>query len=378
MILFLSLVSYETSAQATYEVWTTDTENDQVEKKIIFKGIDLVYNLEFKDAKTVFQGVIQRNPEHPTGYFYDGMIIWWKIMIDMENKSYDKLFESKMQKVIDICDNILLKDRNNYDALFFKGASLGFRGRLLANRKSWIKAAADAKSSLPIVDRLKRIKENNEDVKFGLGLYNYYVGALPEKYPFLKPMTVFLPKGDKLKGINQLKEASRKAEFASTEAIYFLSKIYYTFEKDYRQAHLYAKQLHQLYPKNTFFYEYMARTAYSSGQLNESYNLYKSLLEEINTKNLKSNDHIRRKIYFYLGKIEFYKNNCKQALSYLEQSLEITTKMKRETSYYDAYGYLEVGKMYDCLGKRKIALSYYQKVLNIENILNIQNLLVIT
>ncbi len=371
LLLVFACVNTHLYAQVTFESWSDDNNDRKNEEKIIKRGIDHIYNLEFDKANTLFKKIILKYPERPIGFFYDGMVTWWKIMIDIHNEKYDDIFSKKMDIVIDKCDQKLLRDRSDYEALFYKSAALGFRGRLRANRKKWLKAASDAKDALPLVDRLKRIEADNHDVKFGLGIYNYYADAIPQKYPFLKPITLFLPKGDKQKGINQLIESSNKAKYASTEATYFLSKIYFGFEKDYRKANLYAKKLHNLYPKNTFFYEYLARTYYNKRNFKQAQNIYKQLLMDINGEKLTYNDHILRKVYFYLGKISSYNRDHKTALSYFIESDIASSKIKYDNStFYCVHSKLEIGKMYDVIGKREKAKKYYQKVINLDDVAN--------
>lgn len=369
-LLFINtLDTTDLNAQQKYEKWSFEKKDKHIEHQAIKKGIDYIYNLQFVKAKQLFSKIISKHPNHPVGYFYDGMVDWWKIMIDLPNEKYDEVFEKKMDLVIEKCDHILLRDRNNYEGVFYKCAALGFRGRLRANRKKWIKAAGDAKDALPLVERLKNLKTENNDVKFGLGLYNYYADAIPEKYPVLKPITVFLPKGNKQKGIQQLIYASKNATYASTEALYFLSKIYFSFEKNYLKANEFVKKLHHRYPKNTFFYEYLARTYYSKGDLIKALTLYQELLSKIENNDLVSNEYIVQKAHFFIGKIYQYKSMYHKAVYQFEKCEAIS--LKRDVKYitfYDAHCLLEKGKMYDMLNKREMAIKSYKQVLNKDDI----------
>ncbi|MCA2005117.1 MAG: hypothetical protein LDL01_04905, partial [Ignavibacterium sp.] len=140
----------------------------------IQQGIKQIYNIKFEDAEKTFRSLIADYPNHPAGRFFLAMIDWWKILLDVENESHDEIFFQKLEDVIFQCDQILKKDPGNVDALFFKGGSIGFRGRLRSLRESWLKAADDGREALPIVERAAKLDPNNLDVQLGFGIYNYY------------------------------------------------------------------------------------------------------------------------------------------------------------------------------------------------------------
>ena len=181
----------------SFSQWITTADFDSQAQR----GINAVYNLEFEKAEIEFSTLQKNYPSHPAGKFFLGMIDWWRILMDIDNESNDDKFLKEMDGVIDLCDSLLDVNENDISALFFKGGSLGFQGRLRANRNSWVKAANDGRRALPIVQRAYKIAPDNYDILLGIGIYNYYASTIPEKYPIVKPVMVFFPTGDKKKGI---------------------------------------------------------------------------------------------------------------------------------------------------------------------------------
>ncbi|MCK7516648.1 MAG: hypothetical protein MZV64_02440 [Ignavibacteriales bacterium] len=107
----------------------------------------------------------------------------------------------------------MIKILKDVDALFFKGGSIGFRGRLRAFRESWLKAADDGREALPIVEQASILDPGNLDVQLGFGIYNYYADVIPNQYPLLKPhMMIFFPDGNREKGIEQLSQYCTQRE----------------------------------------------------------------------------------------------------------------------------------------------------------------------
>ncbi len=188
---------------------------------LITTGIHQIYNIKFPDAEVTFRKVIANYPDHPAGRFFLAMIDWWRILLDLDNESNDELFFQKLEDVIYQCDQMLEQDPDNVDALFFKGGAIGFRGRLRAYRESWIKAADDGREALPIVERASELDPSNMDVQLGFGIYNYYASVIPNDYPFLKPLMIFFPSGDKEKGISQLNTTASNGKYAKYEASIF-------------------------------------------------------------------------------------------------------------------------------------------------------------
>ena len=137
--------------------------------------------------------------------------------------------------------NCLIKILKDVDALFFKGGSIGFRGRLRAFRESWLKAADDGREALPIVEEAASLDPNNMDVQLGFGIYNYYAAVIPNENPLIKPLMIFFPDGDKEKGIQQLKNTAFNGKFAKYEARYFLMTLYYRYENNALIADDYSK-----------------------------------------------------------------------------------------------------------------------------------------
>jgi len=273
---------------------------------LVNRGINQIYNIKFEEAGQTFNKLEQTYPKHPASKFFKAMIIWWEIILDQNNEEFDKIFEDKLEEVIDYCDDLLDEDKTNVDAIFFKGGALGFRGRLYSIRKEWFKAALDGKDALPLVYEAYEIDPANEDVKLGFGIYNYYAEAIPEKYPFIKPAMFFFPSGDKQKGIEQLKNAAENAKYAAIEAQFFLMNLYYQFEDDNKNALVYAEPLHEKFPDNPIFQKYVGRIFVKMGNYNKASVYFKDIKQKAEQNYAGYNDLLLREASYYLG-VEYIK-----------------------------------------------------------------------
>ena len=364
LCLFFALGPSESRAQ-----WLTDHDFDLHTKQ----GIDHVYNLEFEQAAEDFHQIIVTHQNHPAGYFFLAMIDWWKIMLDMDDESLDDAFLAKLDVVINKCDSMLDLNSDDVTALFFKGGALGFRGRLRANRGSWIKAANDGRLALPIVRRAFKIAPDNYDILLGMGIYNYYAEAIPEQYPIVKPLMFFFPSGNKKKGIEQLTTAAANAKYASVEAGYSLLQLNYTHERQYEKALEIAQKLFERYPKNVVFQRYIGRCYVSLGKWAEAHATFDDIVTRCHEAGgaVGYSDSAEREALYYLGVYAMNRGNYVAALEELHKCDEISQKVdKNGESGFMVMANLKLGFINDLLMKRDLALVHYNKVLGMKKFEN--------
>lgn len=330
-------------------------------------GIKQIYNIQFEEAETTFRRLIADYPEKPAGKFFLAMIDWWRILLDLENESYDDLFFQKLEDVIHECNLILKRDKNNLDALFFKGGSIGFRGRLRAIRESWIKAADDGREALPIVQSASKIDPENRDVMLGFGIYNYYADVIPNEYPLLKPLMIFFPGGNKEQGISQLRDVAFNGKYAKYEARYFLMTLYYTYEKDNFKAEEFAKLLTDDFPNNPTFERWRGRIAVRRGDNWTAKDVFSGVLRKIEEGYPGYSASAKREASYYVALFHFNSREADSALYYFKMCEENSLTLdKKEMSGFYINTILYLGMTYDLLGERNKAEEYYRKVLSVK------------
>ncbi len=341
--------------------------NDAKINALIDEGIRDTYNLEFNKADAAFNKVVQRYPSHPSGYFFLAMVEWWRILIDLEDESRDDRFHDMLDDVIDLCDDRLDRDERDIAGLFFKGGSIGFQGRLLANRKSWVSAATRGKEALPVVMDASEIAPKNADLAFGTGIYDYYAAVLPEKYSVLKPLMMFLPDGDKEQGIKALKHASQNARFANWEAMYFLMQVYYSSENKPSSALKYARKLHTEFPDNPVFHRYLGRIYIKLGNWQRASKVFAEIQKSVKKRKNGYNTKMHREALYYLGYNEMLEKNLNSAMKYFVECDRISRKIDEEPSGFMVMTNLRMGMTHDLMKQRNYAIKQYDKVLRMDD-----------
>lgn len=351
--------------------WISDSKIDS----ITIRGVEYIYNLKFDSAKIQFNQIIKKYPKHPSGHFFLAMVEWWRILINPEDKSHDEQYYQLLDKVIYICDELLKNNPNDVTALFFKGGSIGFRGRLRVHREQWLHAANDGRLAIPIVHQAYQLEPNNVDILLGMGIYNYYRDVIPEEYPFVKPFVIFFPKGDKMLGIQQLKQAAEKAKFANYEATYFLIQILLNYERKYSQALALAQKLYKKFPNNPVFHKYAGKLSVAVGKWEETKKIFSEIIYNYQNNQFGYNASYARDAYYHLGVYFMQFGNYEEALKNFYKCDELSRTLDTSgESIFMVMTNLRIGMIYDLQSKRDLAIMQYNKVLNMKSYQNSRDL----
>ena len=349
--------------------WRTSAQwiDDPVVEGHLQKGIDRIYNLEFEKADVEFAEVVRLQPRHPAGYFFQAMTEWWRILTNFDDESRDKHFYGMLDKVVDLCEKRLDEHEDDVAALFFKGGAVGFKGRLRANRGAWLLAANDGLVALPAIRKAYRLEPENFDVLLGMGIYNYYAEVVPSQYPVVKPLTVFLPSGDKKKGLEQLEFAAQKGRYAKVEAMYFLLQTYFMYEKQYVRALELARELHNKFPQNPVFHRMYGRCYVSTGYWGEAFQIFTEVEKRYRNHQTGYDTYDGREAYYYIGRHYFLAGRLEESLQNLYKCDELSRSVdKSAASGFMSMANLTIGMIYDLQKRRGSALAQYQKVLGMK------------
>jgi tetratricopeptide (TPR) repeat protein len=256
--------------------------------------------------------------------------------------------------------------------MFYKGGALGYRGLVRSLRESWLKAAEDGKEALNLLQKAYDINKDNKDVIFGIGMYNYFAEYVPDAYPVVKPLMLIFPKGDKIKGLSQIKESSNDSRFTKTEAKYVLAYLNLVYEKNYTEAEIYSSILNKEYPENPIFQKYLYNSYIGQGKWDLAIEGWKNILEKIDSNLAGYNNlNLRREANYYTAVCLSKLNRLGEAGDYLKNAEDITRILDKENeTAFTSFIYLLSGMYNDLKGNKATAELYYNKVLSMKNFQN--------
>ncbi len=359
-VLVISVI-FQNSSNAQ---WLPEWRSEQY----VQEGIELVYNYQLDSARTKFQKVVDRHPDHPGGHFFVAMVDWMTILVNLEDTSLDDRFYDQLDHVIELSDNILDNRSHDISALFFKGGAIGFRGRLRAHRGNWVRAANDGRRALPIVRKAERLSPDNADIMLGKGIYNYYAAVIPDMLPWVRPFLIFFPSGDKEEGLEQLRTASKEGRYAGIEASYFLMQILYFNENKYREGFEISEMLYDRFPGNPLFHRYYGRFNVALGRWEEAFKTFTSVIEKYNEDVKGYNTHAIREAHYYVGQYLFNRNQLDEALDHYAEVIDYSEELDEDNqSGFVILSTLRRGMIYDALEERDKALEYYRTVRSMDD-----------
>lgn len=368
IVVFLALMGVSkadaqtASAAAPYET----VLDDSLVITVGAEALDFVYNMQFEEARQRIARIDAAYPNHPIGPFLYGLERWWNVLLDYTDESHDKAFYKALDDVIDRSDRLLKRDKDNFDAWFFKGAALGFRGRLRSNRGQWFKAARDGKGAMDYVFKIAEHDTANADFAFGKGVYDYFAWAVPRKYPVVRPLMGLFPRGDRDRGLTSLDRTATDGLFIKAEATYFLFQIFYFYEPNFERSLDYITRLHERYPANPLFHGHLGRVYARWGRWVEAEAVFSALLERYRAGQFGYTNTLAEQAFYYLARSHMMHREFEEARDYLVQLDFLTSAYEGDTSF-KTLGQLRLGMVFDALGQREAAVLRYRKVLDLKD-----------
>lgn len=211
------------------------------------------------------------------------------------------------------------------------------------------------------------IAPGNHDIMLGTGLYNYFSVYISDKYPLIKPLLMFMPKGDKNIGLEQLKAATRTAKYSDVEAKVALLQIYYSCENDAYQALLLAQELADKYKNNPYFARYLGRCLVRVGYIDLFDKVWRDILNKCIDKKFGYDTFTAREALYYIALALKEKGDYDNALKYLYKCDEACRNLDKDgPTGFMILANMWMGKIYDLQGKRKYAVMQYQKILKMK------------
>jgi hypothetical protein len=370
LFVILFLTAHFTSFGQLFSFLNTK-EKPKAEMLLLDRGVQIsttaavnnMYNFNFSEAEKEYKWLKVKYPEHPLGDFMLGLNEWWKIVPDTKQERFDDQCHSYMANAIDLADDMFDRNKKNKEAAFFLSAAYAIKGRLYAEREKWVKAAWAGRQSIKYLDYSRGEENINPELLFGDGVYNYYSRWIHENYKSLKPLLTFFRKGDKDLGIKQLENVANNAFYSRMEARYFLIQIY-AAENQSAKSLILARQMHTLYPNNSFFHRYVARNSFALGRLDEAEVYANELMARLDEKQYGYGDNDGRYAAYILGYInQNYKRNDIQAKFYYQKCINYSLSNNTKESGYYVASNLALGSIALKDNDNRAAVEYLAEVL---------------
>ncbi len=325
--------------------------------RLIKKGIEYVYNFQFKEADVVYGKINQSYPGHPVVHLFKGMITYWENYPLLPASPARALFEKELRTCMELSE----KKHDPADEAEYLLANLCARGLLLlyySDNELDLEVFPLATSTYQYVRRAFDFTSVYPDFNFFTGIYDYYREVYPEAYPAYKPLAILFPKGDKAKGLKELQVAAENSIALKAESFSFLSYIYISFENNFTQATYYNKSLHELYPANL---EYMGDYIKNLLLLKQYDEAEKLILSPGSKTN---NSYYQAQLTIFNGILKEKKyHDYKQAQELYTTGIRDISIFGKYGNELAAYGYFGLSRISDANGDKHYK-KIYRKLAN--------------
>ena len=331
---------------------------------LIKSGIDYIYNYEFDKATAVYEKMKSGYPDHPLPYLFRGMMTYWKHFPLIPSSPAVPSFEEDMFT----CINMSETKRATSGEPEYLLSDICARGLLLlyyADNDLSMNVISIASKTFQLVMRALDYTGSYADFYFITGLYKYYREAYPEAHPVYKPFAILFPKGDRVKGLKELKQAARYGIFLKAEAYTFLTGILISFENNYHEAHGYSKALCEQYRCNNQFLSVYIKNLL----LIKHYDEAEKILEQNRNP---ENSYFRMQKNIFKGILYEKKyNNSKLAESFYNAGIKNAATIGDFANEYLAYCYFGLSRIMKTRGETKLSKSYLKKAMDLAAFKNV-------
>lgn len=331
--------------------------NDNESKQLIIKGLDKLYNFDFKEADVFFQKVKAKYPKHPVSPLLSALQMQWQNLPIEKNQKILNQYIILLERCQTLAEPLLNDPSRKAEGTFFLVASHGYIALVLNDKKEQIKAANEARKAYSYLKDGRKWVEKNPEFLFTSGLYNFYRIQYPETHPIVKPIMIFLEDGNKKLGLLQLEQAIQKSVFSRIEAAYYLTGVNLKYESNYPKALIYSTWLHDKYPNNLLYTMRHTETLVMNGKYDEAALLIQTL------KKTNEREYILAANLFEGQIAEKGKKNDKQASDIYNTVLKIQPS-DRYTSDYYAMAYAGLARIAHRAGNTLRANELYNKCLD--------------
>lgn len=183
--------------------------------------------------------------------------MWWRIQINPDDRTGDRRFNEAAAAAIAAADAWTRREPERAESWFYLAAAHAPLVQWEIVRGERLSAARHGNRIRIALERALAIDPSLGDAHFGIGMYAYYADVAPAAAKILRWL-MFLPGGDRVKGLNEMSRARDAGEILRGEADYQLHLIYLWYENRPHDAIALLRGLDQRYPFNPLFLQRIA------------------------------------------------------------------------------------------------------------------------
>ena len=185
--------------------------------------------------------------------------VWWRIQQDPNSRALDGRLNDLATAALVAGDAWTRREPHRAEAWFYLAGSYAPLVQWRVLRGERLAAAREGKRIKDALERALQLDQTLADAYFGIGLYHYYADVAPAAAKILRWL-LFLPGGDRVKGLEEMLTARERGVLLRGEADYQLHLIYLWYEHNPMRSVELLEGLDSRYPSNPIFLRRLAET----------------------------------------------------------------------------------------------------------------------
>ena len=219
-----------------------------------YKGFLHLYRFEFQSCKTETDHLVSVHPSSSWGYILLAEYHWWMIISGDKSPDHGKMLVTNLEAAAQRSESL-----SKQEGLFCKVISYSLRSRYEIFKGNYLKSIDLLNQSANLLKEAVNQPDSYEPFLLTKGLYNYFMAEAGSRFWILNPMSILGIDVSKQRGLEYLTQLSHSSdEILSTEASYFLMKIFLELEHNQPAARQFSGKLSAAYPANLVFRYYDA------------------------------------------------------------------------------------------------------------------------
>jgi tetratricopeptide (TPR) repeat protein len=230
----------------------------------VVEVFDAMYRYNLPEAEKKFKKLYQTNLDPNLIDLTQANLFWWWLISGDNSRDYDHQMSVILHRIIDRLSQKPV-DKMSEEEIFTMIHSYAYLTRVDIYLERYFTGMVNLK-----YDKYMLVS----------GLYNYFSAVTVAKYPVFAPFFALAPRSDRTKGFDLLNRCARMDNILiKNESLYYLMKINYQLEDDYKRSLDIANELIRRYPNNLIYHYHKFSILIEAGKKDEAREAYASLFK---------------------------------------------------------------------------------------------------
>jgi tetratricopeptide (TPR) repeat protein len=324
----------------------------------LLRGIDLIFNADISGGAEVFSAIEKQEPKNPAPYVYRAMALMSYPPREGMSGIDRTLIEGLLERGIRYArEGSWDGDEGRVKLLLATAYSL--LAQLALDERQYLAAADAAIRAEKCLADAERASPDDPDVRYGVGLLAYGTAEMPA--PMRSVLSLMDIRGDRERGIQDLKTAAEHGVYTKTSARVALLMITANIEDRYEDAVVYGRELVEEYPNNPELYFPYANALSETGDREAAWDVVRTLGQKIDGGVPYFDGAIVGRYHHLMGKLLMDQRRYTEAAAELSRALVVTDK---NYAWVRPLALARLGMIEDASGRREKAVEYYREAID--------------